>query len=141
MAELLDEEMVGGHLARRERPQRDARNAAGRTGLAHQNRIKPAATPLAPGHGAKLMAPLAQTLAIGVFQLGRERAFTHPRRIGLDDAHDAFERLGGEAGTGAGPAGRGIGGGDKGIGAVIDIQQRALCAFEENGFAGLPCLV
>ena len=42
--------------------------------LAHQHRVEPAAAARAPGHGAELVATLAEVLADLVVQLGRERA-------------------------------------------------------------------
>jgi hypothetical protein len=47
---------------------------ADRAGLAHQHGIEPAAAALAARHRAELMAPLAEALAVGVVQLGRERS-------------------------------------------------------------------
>ena len=65
---------------------RDALNAGGLDGLAHQHRIKPAAAALAACHRAKLAAALANPFAhiIGLFR--RERPRAHARRVGLADA-------------------------------------------------------
>ena len=62
--------------------QRDAVDAAGDAGLAHQHGVEPAAAALAPGHGAELVAALAQLFADGVVQLGGEGAFADAGGVG-----------------------------------------------------------
>src|SRR5438132_7175226 len=53
--------------------------------LADQHRIEPAATALAPGDRAELMAARAKPLADRIVLLGRERARADARRISLGD--------------------------------------------------------
>ena len=86
--------------------QRNPVDARGRTGLAHQNRVEPAAAPLAPGGRAELMAALAQPLAIGVVQFGRKRAFADAGRIGLHDAQHEVDGTRADPGARSRPARR-----------------------------------
>src|SRR6185437_11893999 len=72
--------------------QRQAMDAAGPHGLAHQHRVEPAAAPLAPGVDAEFPAAAADLLADLVGQFGRERALADPRRIGLADAEHIADR-------------------------------------------------
>src|SRR6185369_7826923 len=62
--------------------QRQAVDAAGSHGLAHQHGIEPAAAPLAPGIGAELAATLADLAANLVVQFGRERPLADAGRVG-----------------------------------------------------------
>ncbi len=76
-----------------------------------------------------------------VVLLGRERPLPHPRRVGLADAKHVADR--GRAKTRAGRrlSGHRVGGGHERIGAVVDIQQRALRAFEQDALAFASLLV
>ena len=103
--------------------------------LADQHRVEPAAAALAPGDGAELVAALAEPLADLVVELGRERAGADAGGVGLDDAEHEAGRRRAEAGAGRGGAGDGVGRGDERIGAVIDVEQHALRAFEQDAAA------
>src|SRR6202021_2228598 len=72
--------------------QRQAVDAAGPHRLAHQDRIEPAAAPLAPGVDAELLAAAADLLADRVMQFGRERTLPDPGRIGLADPEHITDR-------------------------------------------------
>ena len=115
--------------------QRDAGDARRPPGLADQHRVEPAAAALAPGHRAELAAALAEPLADLVLELGRERAGADPGRIGLDDAEHEAGGRGAEPGAAGGGAGDGVRRGDERIGAVIDVEQHALRAFEQDAAA------
>ena len=115
--------------------QRQAVDAAGPHGLAHQHRVEPAAAPLAPGIDAEFLAAAADLLADLVVQFGRERPLADPGRIGLADPEHIADRARPHAGAGRRLRRHGVGRGDVGIGAVVDIEQRALRALEQNALA------
>ena len=126
--------------------QRDAGHAADRRRLAHQHRVEPAAAPLAAGDGAEFVAALAQSLPGGPLwsiwvELGRERAAADPRGIGLDDAQHEPGRAGPHAAAAAGGPGDGVGRSDERIGAMVDVEQHALCPLEQDAAAAAPGLV
>ncbi len=87
------------------------------------------------------MALFAEELADFIGQLGRERTFANAGRIGLGDAEDIAERARAHAGAGSGLAGDRVRRGDEGIGAVVDVEQRALRAFEQDARALAALLV
>ena len=74
-------------------------------------------------------------------QLGRERAVAHPGGVGLHDAQHLVDQGRADAAGGAGPAGGGRRRGDVRVGAVIEVEQHALGAFEQDVLAGLDLLV
>ncbi len=84
---------------------------------------------------------VAQPLADLVVELGRERARADPGGIGLDDAEHEAGCRGAEPGAGGGGAGDGVGRGDERIGAVIDVEQHALRALEQDAAAASARLV
>src|SRR5690606_30488164 len=71
-------------------------------------------------------------------QLGGKGAGADPGGIGLGDPQHIVQIEGAEAAAGGGATGGGIGGGDVGIGAVVDVQQRALGALEQDVCAAAP---
>ena len=85
---------------------------------------------------AELAAAVAEEFADLVVLLGRERPLADARRIGLGDAEHIADRAGPEARTRRRLPGHGVGRGDEGIGAVVDVEQRALRALEEDARAG-----
>jgi hypothetical protein len=111
----------------------------GRNRLAYQHRIEPAAAALAARDRAEFMARVAEELADLVLQLGRERAFADAGRVGLGDAEHIAERPG-RCRNRRRLAGNRVRRGDEGIGAVVDVEQRALRAFEQDARAGLARL-
>src|SRR4051794_9512113 len=66
--------------------QRDALDAAGPHGLAHQHGVEPAAAPRPSGDDAELLALGAERLADVVELLGRKRPLPDARGVGLADA-------------------------------------------------------
>ena len=115
--------------------QRQAGDAAGADGLPHQHGVEPAAAPLAAGVDAEFLAAPADLLADLVVQFGRERPLADPGRIGLADAEHIADRARAHAGAGRGLRRHRVGRGDVGIGAVVDIEQRALRALEQDALA------
>ena len=103
-----------------------------RDGVAQRHGVEPAHAAGAPGHGPELAAALRDPAAGLVEQLGRERPGSHAGRVGLHDADDLVHLERADAATGAGAAGHGVGGGHEGVGAVVEVQQRALGALEED---------
>jgi len=81
------------------------------------------------------MAAFAEPLADLIFQFGREGPRTDARRISLGNP----EHIAGTGRADTGTAGSGarnrVRAGDKGIGAMIDIKQHTLCAFEQDTLA------
>ena len=96
---------------------------------------------LRPRHGAELAALLRHLVArrAGRFdvQLARERPAADARAIGLGDAEHVVQHARADAGAGGSLAGDAVRRGDEGIGAVVDVEQRALRAFEEQVAARL----
>ena len=113
----------------------DGVDAVQELGVAGGDRVEPAAAARAAGDGAELVAAAAQELAGRVGQLARERAAADPRGVGLEHADGAVDPRRRHAGAGAGAAGGRVGAGDVGIGAVVDVQQRPLGAFEQEALA------
>src|SRR6185437_15798321 len=104
-------------------------------GVAEQRGVEPADAAGPPGDAAELVAALAQLVRLRALDLGGKGAAADPSAIGLAHAHGGGDAGGGKAGADAGPAGGGAGGGDERIGSVVNVQQRALRAFEQYGFA------
>ena len=115
--------------------QRDAVDAADFTGLAHEAGVEPAAAARAPRDRAELRPALAEQLADLVVELGRERPLAHARRVGLGDAEHVVEGAGADARAGRRLRRHRVRRGDERIGAVVDVEQRALRAFEQDPLA------
>src|SRR5690606_22675424 len=79
--------------------ERDAVDAGGAHGLAHEGGVEPAAAALAARNHPELLALLPDELAGLVEQLGRERPLAHPGRISLGDAEHVVDGAGPEART------------------------------------------
>src|SRR5688572_975473 len=94
--------------------------------------VEPAGAPRPPGRRAELLAALAQALADVVGKLGGKRPFADARGVGLRDAQHIMKMVRPDSSARRGGAGDAIRRGDEGIGAVVDIEQRSLRAFEEK---------
>ena len=101
-------------------------------GVPDLDRVEPAAAPRTAGHGAELVAPGAQRLAVGAVQLRRKRPLAHPRRVGLGDPEHRVHRSRPDAQPGAGAADGRVRRRDVGVGAVIEVEHRALGPFEQD---------
>ena len=115
--------------------QRHAGDARNRDGLADEHRVEPAAAALAPRYRAEFMAALPQLFAVGIVLFGGEGAAADAGRIRLDDAEHISDRIRPHAAAGRGLAGDDVGRRDERIGAVVDIEQHALRAFEQDAAA------
>ncbi len=78
------------------------------------------------------MPALAQHLAIGIMQLGRERSLTDAGHVGLGNAQHIPDIARADPGPRRSLTRDGVGRGDEGIGPVIDVQQGALGAFKQD---------
>ena len=103
--------------------------------------IEPAAAPFAAGGGAELLAARTELLTDVVEQLGRKRPGTDARGVGLGDAQHIMQFRRAHAGTARRRARAGVGRGHVRIGAMIDIQQRALCTLEQHRLAGTHVVI
>src|SRR5580693_5082861 len=74
--------------------QRQAVDATGAHGLAHQRGVEPAAAALASGVDAELLAAAADLLTDLIMQFGRKRTLADPGRIGLADSEHVTDRAG-----------------------------------------------
>ena len=90
---------------------------------------------LRPGVDAELLAALAEALADRVGELGRERARADARGVGLGEAQHVADRARPHAGAGRRLRRHRVGRGDERIGAVVDVEQRALRALEQDALA------
>ena len=75
-----------------------------------------------------------------VVELGREGPCADPGRVGLGDPPDLADVARPDPGADTGRSGDRVGGGDEGIGAVVEVEQRSLGAFEDHGLAGVQRL-
>ena len=78
---------------------------------------------------------------VSSLQFGRERPLADARRVGLGDAEHVVDGARAEAGAGRRLRRHGVGRGDERIGAVVDVEQRALRAFEQDALALAPLAV
>jgi hypothetical protein len=111
--------------------------------LAHQHRVEPAAAALAARDGAEFMPALAEELAdlVRSSSVGNG-PLADAGRVGLGDAeHIADFADGPRPEPVAAWAGHRVRRGDEGIGAVIDVEQRALRALEQDALARLAGIV
>ena len=83
----------------------------------------------------------AKTVAVGVVQLGRERAGAHTGRIGLGNADHFADPAGRHAEAVTDAGGHRIRRGDEGIGTEVDIEHRTLRAFGQHALALIQSLV
>ena len=115
-------------------------DAVDHRGVARRHGVEPAAAARAAGGRAELAAHAVQHVG-DLRVLGRERPFADARGVGLHHADDAIHAMRRHARAGAGAAGGGVRRGDERIRAVIDVEERALRAFEEDLLPGLQRLV
>ncbi|MCY1204318.1 hypothetical protein D9M72_158440 [compost metagenome] len=122
-----------------------ARQAVDLRRALEQRGVEPAATAAAAGghalfgaHGAHVVAGGARR---GPVELGGERTAAHAGAVGLGDAQHVVQHARAHARTGGGVAGHAVARGDVRVGAVVDVEQRALRAFEQQVGAGLVGVV
>ena len=103
--------------------------------VAQERQVEPAAASRTTGDGAVFLAAGAQQLGRVAFDLGREGALADARDVGLGDPDDGVDAGRPDAGAGnraAGCRGRAR---NEWVRPVVDIEQRALGAFEHHVFA------
>ena len=118
-----------------------ARQSVERDRVPRGDGIEPSATARASGHRSELAALTAQLLAAFVVQLRRQRARAHARAVGLEDADHAADGAGADAESRASAAGDRVRAGHVRIGAVADVEQRALSAFEQDPLPAIQAFV
>ena len=121
--------------------ERNAGDARHRDRLAHQHGVEPAAAALAARDGAEFMAALAEPLSGIIVEFGRERPRPHARRISLGDAQHETDRRRAKAGATRRCSGNRVRGCHERIGAVVNVEQCALRAFEQDALARLARFV
>jgi hypothetical protein len=102
-------------------------------GVAEGDGVDPSAAAGASGGGAVFVAACADFFADGVVEFGGEGAGADAGGVGLDDAEGGVDGFGGEA-SADGESGAAVGGGDVGDGAVVDVEEDGVGAFEEEAF-------
>ncbi len=116
--------------------QRDAVEAVDLGGVARGEGVEPAAAAGPSGRDAVLAPALADELAdlvLALDHLGGEGAFADARGVGADDAEHAGDALRRETQPDAGAARGRRRGGDERVGAVVNVEERGLRAFDEDG--------
>ena len=106
-------------------------NAVYHRGVARGHGIEPTAAAGPARGGAKFATHAVQQVGNHLV-LGRQRAFAHARRVSLHHAHYAVHTMRRHTRTRAGPTRRGVRGGHERIRAVVNVQERALGAFEQD---------
>src|SRR5258707_14959400 len=99
--------------------------------------VEPPGAPRPPRGGAELLAALAQALADVVRELGRERPAADARRIRFCNPQNIVELMRADPGPRRRRAGDAVRRRNERIGAVIDVEQAALRAFEQQVLARL----
>ena len=110
-------------------------------GVAADHGVEPPAAARPAGGDPDLAADLAQPLAHRVEQLGRERAGADAGGVRLEDPDHPGDPGGADARADRGAACRRVRAGHVGVGAVVDVEQRALAALEQDRLAALERLV
>src|SRR5690554_267470 len=100
--------------------------------MAQHYRVEPADPPGPARGGAIFPASLADAVAGGVLQLGGKRSRTDAGRVSLHDAEHGTDPLRTYAGADGGTGRNGRRRSDVRVGAVIDVEQGALGAFEDD---------
>jgi hypothetical protein len=121
--------------------QRDRGDPVQPHGVPEGDEVEPAAAPLAAGDGSELAAEVAHARLVGTFDLGRERPFAYAGEIGLRDAHDRIDARRADSDPRAGAAGDRRRRGDERVGAVVDVEQGSVAAFEQHAAAVSECPV
>src|SRR5512145_117043 len=103
--------------------------------------VEPAGAPRPAGGGAEFLSALAQVLPDVVRELGRERPAADARRIRLCNADHIVQVVRADARAGRRGAGDAVRRGDERVRAVVDVEERALRAFEEQVLSGAVRMV
>src|SRR5262249_58689030 len=111
---------------------REPRQAVDARRIAPGGQVEPAAAAWTSGRGPVLLAGLAQPAGFLHRHFARERAEADTRRIGLRDADHLVDRTRAEPDAERRTRGARRRAGDEGIRAVVQIEQRALSALEQD---------
>ena len=146
MADAVD--VVGhAHLQRVERVEDvelgdgDLRHRVQPDGVAQHHCVEPAGATATFGVDAVLVAQVHDLVAGGVEELRRHRTGSHTRDIRLGDADHPIDVAWSDTGADTGSTRDRVGGRDERIGAVVQVQERRLGAFEQHVLAALEGLV
>ncbi len=119
----------GKHVELRQRERGDPVQAHR---VAQGDQVEPAAATLAAGRRAELGAQVAHAFLVGAFDLGREGPLADAGHVRLGDADDRVDPVRADPDADGGRAGDGARRGHERIGAVVEVEQRSLGAFEED---------
>ena len=109
--------------------------------VSHDHGVEPAASARAAGRCTELVAELAQPGLQRLGELRWQRAVSHARGVRLHDADASVERARRDPDADRGARGRRRARRDERIRAVVDVEQRALRAFEQDrGFRRLRAM-
>ena len=104
--------------------------------MAQEHRVEPSDAPGTARRAAKLNPGFAQTIREFAGYLRGKRPRANPRRIGLRDAEHGFELTGRDPRAAEDGARAAVRRGNVGISTMIDIEHRAVGAFEQHALAG-----
>ena len=113
----------------------DAADAVDRDRVAQRDGVEPADPARPAGGRPELVAALGDARADLVVQLGRVRPRADARRVGLHDADDLVDLERADAAAGARAAGDRVGRGHERVAAVVEVEERALRALEQDVLA------
>src|SRR5262249_60740889 len=109
--------------------------------LPSRDRVEPAAPPLASGDDAKFAAAFAEFFADCILELGGKRPTADARRIGLGNPKNKAHRARSDTRPGGGLPGQGVRRGNERVSTVVDVEHRALRAFEQDALRSAARLV
>lgn len=110
-------------------------DAVDHDGVAGGDEVEPTAASGSAGGGAVFVAGVADAFGDRALELGGEGPRADACVVGLHDADDGVDSRGGDAGAGGYAGGGAGGGGDVGEGAVVEVEEGGVGAFEEDAFA------
>ena len=90
-----------------------------------------------PGHGAELLADLADALVRRSLDLARERPLADPGHVRLGDAENLVDAVGADPEADRRPGRDRARGRDERVRAVVEVEQRPLRSLEEDAVAAL----
>ena len=110
-------------------------------GVTTDHAVEPTATATTARRGAELAAAVAEVIVKAALQFGGEGAFADAGCIGLGHTDDSVDQGRTHPCTDAGASADRVRGGDVGVGAVVKIEEGALCPLEQDVLLGLGRLV
>lgn len=104
-------------------------------GVAQGNEIEPATSAGSAGGGAVFVALFTDLVTDFVILFGGERAFADAGGVGFADTECVVDVTRPDSGAKACTACGGVAAGDVGVGAVVEVEESSLCAFEKDAVA------